>query len=88
MRSSGSRVDWKIFFVIFTKLIPRKNFFCIAKILVLMVNIFGGDFGVQKGGPERASLGRKKVLVYCFLLSLLEEDKRATTNVQNGLVFP
>ena len=26
MRSSGSRVDWKIFFVIFTKLIPRKNF--------------------------------------------------------------
>ena len=37
MRSSGSRVDWKIFFVIFTKLIPRKNFFCIANILVLMV---------------------------------------------------
>ena len=37
MRSSGSRVDWKIFFVIFTKLIPRKIFFCIAKILVLMV---------------------------------------------------
>ena len=37
MRSSGSRVDWKIFFVSFTKLIPRKNFFCIAKILVLMV---------------------------------------------------
>ena len=37
MRSSGSRVDWKIFFVIFTKLIPRKMFFCIAKILVLMV---------------------------------------------------
>ena len=38
MRSSGSRVDWKIFFVIFTKLIPRKKFFCIAKILVLMVS--------------------------------------------------
>ena len=37
MRSSGSRVDWKIFFVSFTKLIPRKNFFCIANILVLMV---------------------------------------------------
>ena len=52
MRSSGSRVDiaqkpnksgqildqrWKIFFVIFTKLIPRKFFVCIAKILVLMV---------------------------------------------------
>ena len=37
MRSSGSRVGWKIFFVIFTKLIPRKIFFCIAKILVLMV---------------------------------------------------
>ena len=37
MRSSGSRVDWKIFFVIFTKLIPRKIFFCIANILVLMV---------------------------------------------------
>ena len=37
MRSSGSRVDWKIFFVVFTKLIPRKNFFCTAKILVLMV---------------------------------------------------
>ena len=35
MGSSGSRVGWKIFFVIFTKLIPRKNFFCIAKILVL-----------------------------------------------------
>ena len=30
-------MDWKIFFVSFTKLIPRKNFFCIAKILVLMV---------------------------------------------------
>ena len=38
MRSSGSRVDWKIFLVIFMKLIPRKNLFCIAKILVLMVN--------------------------------------------------
>ena len=37
MRSSGSRVAWKIFFVIFTKLIPREFFFCIAKILVLMV---------------------------------------------------
>ena len=37
MRSSGSRVGWKIFFVIFTKLIPRMNFICIAKILVLMV---------------------------------------------------
>ena len=52
MRSSGSRVDiaqklnksgqildqrWKIFFVIFTKLIPRRMFFCIAKISVLMV---------------------------------------------------
>ena len=36
MRSSGSRVAWKIFFVIFTKLIPR-NIFCIAKCLVLMV---------------------------------------------------
>ena len=36
MRSSGSRVDWKIFFVIFTKLIPRNNCFCIAKILVLI----------------------------------------------------
>ena len=28
---------WKIFFVIFTKLIPREIFFCIANILVLMV---------------------------------------------------
>ena len=52
MRSSGSRVDiaqkpnksgqildqrWKIFFVIFTKLIPGMIFFCIAKIWVLMV---------------------------------------------------
>ena len=52
MRSSGSRVDiaqkpnksgqildqrWKTFFVIFTKLIPRRIFFCIANILVLMV---------------------------------------------------
>ena len=37
MRSSGSRVDWKIVFVSFTKLIPRKIFSCIAKILVLMV---------------------------------------------------
>ena len=51
MRSSGSRVDiaqkpnksgqildqrWKIFFAIFTKLIPRSICFCIAKILVLM----------------------------------------------------
>ena len=44
MRSSGSRVDWKIFFVIFTKLIPRKNFFCIAKSLVLMVcHVFVDD---------------------------------------------
>ena len=33
-------MDWKIFFVIFTKLIPRKNFFCIANILVLMVCFF------------------------------------------------
>ena len=33
-------MDWKIFFVSFTKLIPRKNFLCIAKILVLMVNFF------------------------------------------------
>ena len=39
MRSSGSRVDWKIFFVSFAKLIPRNNFFCIAKILVLMVDL-------------------------------------------------
>ena len=31
MRSSGSRVDWKIFFVSFTKLIPRKNFFLYCK---------------------------------------------------------
>ena len=31
MRSSGSRVDWKIFFVIFTKLIPRNNFFLYCK---------------------------------------------------------
>ena len=30
-------MDWKIFLVIFTKLIPRKNFLCIAKLLVLMV---------------------------------------------------
>ena len=37
MRSSGSRVDWKIFLVIFAKLIPRKIFFCSANILVLMV---------------------------------------------------
>ena len=37
MRSSGSRVDREIFFVIFTKLIPRKIFFCIANNLVLMV---------------------------------------------------
>ena len=52
MRSSGSRVDiaqkpnksgqsldqrWKLFFVIFTKLIPRRLFFCIANILVLVV---------------------------------------------------
>ena len=52
MRSSGSRVDiaqkpnksgqildqcWKIVCVIFTKLIPRRIFFFIAKILVLMV---------------------------------------------------
>ena len=52
MRSSGSREDtaqkpnksgqilgrrWKIFFVIFPKLIPRRIFLCIAKILVLMV---------------------------------------------------
>ena len=29
---------WKIFFVIFTKTIPRRIFFCIAKILVLMVS--------------------------------------------------
>ena len=43
-RSSGSRVDWKIFFVIFTKLIPRKNFFCIAKVLVLMVSWFRPEF--------------------------------------------
>ena len=28
---------WKFVFVIFTKLIPRRIFFCIAKILVLMV---------------------------------------------------
>ena len=37
---SGQILDqsWKIFFVIFTKLIPRRMFFCIAKILVLMVN--------------------------------------------------
>ena len=42
MRSSGSRVDWKIFLVIFTKLIPHKNFFCIAKILVLMVLVSQG----------------------------------------------
>ena len=55
MHSSGSRVDiaqepnksgqildqrWKIIFVIFTKLIPRRIFFCIAKILVLMVLYF------------------------------------------------
>ena len=53
MRSPGSRVDiaqkpnksgqildqrLKIFFVIFTKLIPRRIFFCLAKILVLMVS--------------------------------------------------
>ena len=31
MRSLGSRVDWKIFFVIFTKLIPRENFFLYCK---------------------------------------------------------
>ena len=31
MRSSGSRVDWKIFFVSFTKLIPRKIFFVLQK---------------------------------------------------------
>ena len=31
MRSSGSRVDWKIFFVISTKLIPRKIFFVYCK---------------------------------------------------------
>ena len=37
MCSSGSRVDWKIFFVIVTKLLPRKIFCCIANILVLMV---------------------------------------------------
>ena len=36
---SGQILDqrWKIFFVIFTKFIPRRIFFCIAKILVLMV---------------------------------------------------
>ena len=54
MRSSGSRVDiaqkpnksgqildqrWKIFCVIFTRLIPRRMFFCIANILVLMATI-------------------------------------------------
>ena len=62
MRSSGSRVAWKIFFVIFTKLIPRKNFFCIAKILVLMVNInkffrwltgWGGGLPTGGGGVSR-----------------------------------
>ena len=51
MRSSGSREDWKIFFVIFTKLIPRKIFFCIAKILVLMVSFrvscCGGGGGLR-----------------------------------------
>ena len=38
---SGQILDqrWKIFFVIFTKLIPRRNFFCIANILVLMVTL-------------------------------------------------
>ena len=36
---SGQILDqcWKIFFIIFTKSIPRRVFFCIAKILVLMV---------------------------------------------------
>ena len=36
---SGQILDqhWKIFFAISTKLIPRRIFFCIAKILVLMV---------------------------------------------------
>ena len=36
---SGQILDqrWKIFFGILTKLIPRRIFFCIAKILVLMV---------------------------------------------------
>ena len=50
MRYSGSRVDWEIFFVSFTKLIPRKIFFCIAKILVLMVHKRGTHGGgVSKG---------------------------------------
>ena len=31
MRSSGSRVGWKMLFVILTKLIPRKNFFLYCK---------------------------------------------------------
>ena len=37
---SGQILDqrWKIFFVFFTKINPRRIFFCIAKILVLMVN--------------------------------------------------
>ena len=50
MRSSGSRVDWKIFFVIYTKLIPRKNFFCIANILVLMVQEIIRIFDLFLGG--------------------------------------
>ena len=62
MRSLGSRVDiaqkpnksgqildqrWKIFFVIFTKLIPRRIFFCIANILVLMVCSFSFAFSLN-----------------------------------------
>ena len=37
---------WKFVFVIFTKLIPRRIFFCIAIILVLMVYFFCVEEGL------------------------------------------
>ena len=58
-------MDWKIFFVIITKLIPRKNFFCIAKILVLMVSLLLGFFLLsfpKFGGypPEKQGTSQKE----------------------------
>ena len=68
MRSSGSRVDWKIFFVIFTKLFPRKIFFCIAKILVLMVQAIWLSETSAKRRSEAAFFTFVRQLLGCCCL--------------------
>ena len=62
-------------FVIFTKLIPRKNFFCIANILVLMVsNLLRG------GGTALVSASGRGCAKVSLLLCWKEEASRLNTD--------